>query len=106
MLECNSFAENTAGQTACISAQIAPNVANLGQYELFNEQFMLIVLDTLARAFPGSWALLQAAPACDLNDALRFASCAMQTIQPQFQVTPAQMQAQILWMLNDTLCGA
>jgi len=104
-LTCNQLAVNTVGTTQNISACKAPHSVNLSDHELLPEQFMLLVLDTLAHVIPDSWAALQAAPACDIATALRFGSCAMLTNTPQFPTTPVELQAQILYMLNDALCG-
>lgn len=103
MLTCNSFADNSVGQTQNVSACAAPHLANLSDHQLLEEQFMLLVLDSLNRLFPG--ALASALP-CDLADALRNASCAMLTNTPQFSTTPVQLQAQILYLLNEAVCEA
>jgi hypothetical protein len=105
-LLCNAFANNTVGSTQNSSACAAPHLANLSEHELFNEQFMLLVLDSLARLFPGVWAQMLAAPRCDMAEALRNASCAMLATTPQYPTTPAELQAQILYMLNEGICGA
>lgn len=102
-IACNAFADNTVGATQNTSACVAPHAANLSDHELFPEQFMLLVLDSLSRIYPG---VLAAAPACDLAAALRNASCAMLTNTPQFPTTPAEMQSQILYLLNEGLCNA
>lgn len=105
-LTCNQLAAfNTVGTTQNIAACKAPHVANVSDHELLSEQFLLLVLDGLRRTLPTSWTALQAAPACDLSTALRFASCAMLTNTPQFPITVVDLQAQILFMLNDALCG-
>ena len=100
-LSCNAFADNTIGSTQNTSGCVAPHLANLSDHQLHDEQFMLIVLDSLNRLYPG---VLAAAPACDLADALRNASCAMAFTTPQTGPTPAQQQAQILYLLNEALC--
>lgn len=100
-LTCNAFAENTVGETQNVSACAAPHLANLSDHQLLDEQFLLLVLDSLNRLNPG---LLAAASACDLSDALRNASCAMLTNTPQFPTTPVELQAQILYLLNESLC--
>lgn len=100
-LTCNAFADKTTGATQNTSACVAPHLANLSDHQLQDEQFMLLVLDSLSRLYPG---VLAAAAECDLADALRNASCAMDFTTPQFQVTPAQQQAQILYLLNEALC--
>lgn len=100
-LSCNAFADNTVGSTQNLSACMAPQVANLSDHELLPEQFMLLVLDTLNRLYPG---VLAAALTCDMADALRNASCALLTNTPQFPTTPVQLQAQILYLLNEAAC--
>jgi hypothetical protein len=104
-LICNAFADNTVGSTQNASACAAPHLANLSDHQLLDEQFMLLVLDSLARLLPGVWAQMLSAPKCDLADALRNASCAMLTNTPQFPTTPTELQAQILYMLNEGVCG-
>lgn len=101
MLTCNAFSSNTVGSTQNISACAAPQVANLSDHQLLDEQFLLIVLDSLNRLYPG--VLAEALP-CDMADALRNASCAMLTNTPQFPTTPVQLQAQILYLLNEAVC--
>jgi hypothetical protein len=101
-LSCNAFADNTVGSTQNTSACAAPHLANLSDHQLLDEHFMLLVLDSLNRLFPG---VLAAAPACDLADALRNASCAMLTNTPQFPTTPVELQSQILYLLNEAICA-
>lgn len=103
MLTCNAFADNTIGETQNISACKAPHVANLSDHQLLPEQFMLIVLDSLNRLYPG---VLAAALPCDFAEALRNASCALLTNTPQFPTTPVQIQSQILYLLNEGVCNA
>ncbi len=100
-LSCNAFADNTVGSTQNVSACAAPHLANLSDHQLLDEQFLLLVLDSLNRLYPG---VLAAAAACDLADALRNASCAMLTNTPQYPTTPVQLQSQILYLLNEGLC--
>ncbi len=102
-LSCNAFADNTTGETQNISGCVAPHLANLSDHQLNDEQFMLLVLDSLRRIGAD---ILADAPACDLADALRNASCAMQFTTPQTGPTVAQQQAQILYLLNEIICGA
>jgi len=102
-LTCNAFADNTVGQTQNVSACAAPHMANLSDHQLLDEQFLLLVLDSLRRLNPG---VLETALACDLADALRNASCAMLTNTPQFPTTPVELQSQILYLLNESLCAA
>jgi hypothetical protein len=101
-LSCNAFADNTVGATQNTSACKAPHLANLSDHELLPEQFLLLVLDSLQRLFPSS--LSEALP-CDMADALRNASCAMLTNTPQFTTTTAELQAQILYVLNEVICN-
>jgi hypothetical protein len=101
MLTCNAFVSNTVGVTQNVSACAAPHLANLSDHQLLDEQFMLLVLDTLNRLYPG---VLAAALPCDLAEALRNASCAMLTNTPQFPTTPVQLQSQILYLLNEAVC--
>lgn len=101
-LTCNSFSDNTIGATQNTSGCVAPHLANLSDHQLNDEQFMLLVLDSLSRLFPG---VLADAPACDLADALRNASCVMNFTTPQTGPTVAQQQAQILYLLNEALCA-
>ena len=100
-LTCNAFADNTIGSTQNTSGCVAPHLANLSDHQLNDEQFMLLVLDSLNRLNPGA---LADAAACDLADALRNASCVMDFTTPQTGTTPAQVQAQILYLLNEQLC--
>jgi hypothetical protein len=100
-LSCNAFADNTVGSTQNVSACAAPHLANLSDHQLLDEQFLLLVLDSLNRLYPG---VLAAAAPCDLADALRNASCAMLTNTPQYPTTPVQLQSQILYLLNEGLC--
>ena len=100
-LSCNAFADNTVGSTQNVSACAAPHLANLSDHQLLDEQFLLLVLDSLNRIYPG---VLSAALPCDLADALRNASCAMLTNTPQFSTTPVQLQSQILYLLNEAVC--
>ena len=67
-LSCNAFADNTVGVTQNLSGCVAPHLANLSDHQLHDEQFMLLVLDSLNRLFPG---VLAAALPCDLADVLR-----------------------------------
>lgn len=101
-LTCNAFSSNTVGITQNVSACKAPHLANLSDHELLPEQFLLLVLDSLNRLFPSS---LSEALTCDMADALRNASCAMLTNTPQFTVTTAELQAQILFILNEVICN-
>lgn len=105
MLLCNTFADNTVGQTQNSAACLGPHLVNLGDHELLPEQFQLIVLDSLKRLLPGVWTQMLSAPKCDMVDALRSASCVMLTNTPQYPSTPAELQAQILYMLNEGICG-
>lgn len=108
-LTCNAFASATVGQTQNVSACAAPHLANLSDHEILPEQFLLLVLDSLRRlsAVEGSTVPdLGTASACDFADALRNASCALLTNTPQFPTTPVELQAQILWLLNEALCPA
>ena len=100
-LTCNAFSDNTIGATQNTSACNAPHLANLSDHELLPEQFMLLVLDSLNRLYPG---VLAAAAKCDVADALRNASCVLLTNTPQFPTTPVQLQAQIAYLLNEALC--
>lgn len=107
-LICNSFADNTIGQTQQVAACKAPHLANLSDHELLPEQFMFLVLDSLNRlsdlaAVP--YPIASATP-CDAALALQNASCALLTNTPSFPVEPAQLQALILWMLNEGICNA
>lgn len=101
-LTCNAFADNTIGVTQSASGCAAPHLANLSDHQLNDEQFMLLVLDSLSRLNPG---VLAAALACDLADALRNASCVMDFTTPQTGPTVAEQQAQILYLLNEQLCA-
>jgi hypothetical protein len=101
-LTCNAFADNTVGVTQNASACAAPHLANFGDHQLLIEQFLLLVLDSLSRLNPGA---LAAALPCDLADALRNASCVMLTNTPQYPTTPVELQAQILYLLNEQLCA-
>lgn len=100
-LSCNAFADNTVGSTQNTSACKAPQVANLSDHQILPEQFLLLVLDSLNRLYPG---VLAAAQPCDMADALRNASCALLTNTPQFPTTPVQLQAQVFYLLNEALC--
>lgn len=100
-LTCNAFADNTLGATQNLSACKAPHLANLSDHQILPEQFLLLVLDSLNRLYAGA---LAAALPCDMADALRNASCVMMTNTPQFPTTPAELQAQILYILNEQLC--
>lgn len=102
-LLCNAFTDNTIGATQNTSGCVAPHLANLSDHQLNDEQFMLLVLDSLSRLFPG---VLATAPACDLADVLRNASCVMDFTTPQTGPTVAEQQAQILYLLNEALCAA
>lgn len=106
-LTCNAFADNTIGATQNVSACAAPHLANLSDHQLNDEQFLLLVLDSLRRLAEGAGAPgpLEGASACDLADALRNASCVMDFTTPQTGPTVAEQQAQILYMLNVGLCG-
>lgn len=106
MLTCNAFSSNTVGTTQQVAACKAPHIVNLEDKELLHEQFLLLVLDSLERLRlnPGTLPNLNNAPACDVADALRNASCAMITNTPAFPLTTPQLQALILWQLNEALC--
>lgn len=108
MLTCNTFAENTVGATQQVAACKAPHLANIEDHQLLDEQFLLLVIDTLNRlAAPvASAALLTAMTPCDAADALRNASCVMLTNTPAFPLTTSQLQAIVLWQLNELLCNA
>ncbi len=101
MLTCNAFADNTVGSTQQTAACKAPHLANLSDHELLPEQFMLLVLDSLRRLGLND---IEGVAACDFADALRNASCAMLTNTPAFSLEPVQLQAQILFLLNESLC--
>lgn len=106
MLTCNAFASNTVGATQQVAACKAPHVANLEDKQLLDEQFLLLVIDSIERlrTNPGTIPNLNTAPACDLAEALRNASCAMLTNTPAYSLTIPQLQSIILWQLNETLC--
>ncbi len=103
MLTCNAFSSNTVGSTQQTAACKAPHLANLSDHELLPEQFMLLVLDSLRRLGLND---IEGVASCDFADALRNASCAMLTNTPAFSLEPVQLQAQILFLLNESLCGA
>lgn len=108
MLTCNTFDDNTVGATQQTAACKAPHLANLEDHQLLPEQFMLLVIDSLQRIAPAvsSQAALSFLTACDAADALRNASCAMLTNTPAFPLTIPQLQAIILWQLNELACNA
>ena len=107
-LTCPAFAENTVGSTQQLAACAAPQLANLSDHQLLPEQFLLLVLDSLQRLATSvsSAALLSELESCDASDALRSASCVMLTNTPAFPLTTPQLQAIILWQLNELLCNA
>ena len=107
MLTCNAFADNTVGSTQQIAACLGPKIANLEDHQLLEEQFLLLVLDSLKRlnGTAPEFPVLADAPVCDLADALRNASCAMLTNTPAFQNTIPQLQSQILYLLNEANCS-
>jgi len=104
---CNSFADNTVGTTQQTVACLGPKVVNLIDNELLPEQFLLLVIDALQRlaAGGGSPASLADAEACDVSETLRLAACADHDLTPVFEVNTPQLQAIILWMLNEGLCA-
>lgn len=109
MLTCNAFTENTVGSTQQTVACKAPHVANIEDKQLLDEQFLLLLIDSLDRlaASSGPNALLSALTnPCDAADALRNASCAMLTNTPAFPITIPQLQAIVLWQLNEFVCNA
>jgi len=108
-LICDASLESTLGATQYTVGCKAPHLANLGNNEIFTEQFYLWVIDSLERlAGPVSGQALLSAltDPCDANTTLMRASCTIGTIKPQYQVTPAQMQAIITWQLNQLICNA
>ncbi len=106
MLTCNAFADNTVGVTQQVAACRSPHIAGVEERQLLDEQFLLLVIDSLERLRlnPGTLPNLNTAAACDLVDALRNASCAMLTNTPAFTSTIPQLQSIILWQLNEALC--
>lgn len=102
MLTCNAFANNTVGVTQQAAACNAPHLANLEDHQLLDEQFLLLVLDSMIRYGIGDLSTLTRT--CDAADALRNASCAMLTNTPAFPLTIPQLQAQILLILNEGIC--
>jgi len=104
---CNSFADNTVGVTQQTVACLGPKVVNLIDNELLPEQFLLLVIDALARlaAEDGSPAALTDADSCDISETLRLAACADHDLTPVFEVNIPQLQAIILYMLNEGLCA-
>lgn len=105
-LTCNAFSSNTVGPVQQVAACKAPHLVNLEDHELLPEQFLLLVLDSIERlrTNPGTIPNLNTAAGCDVVDALRNASCAMLTNTPAFPLTTVQLQALILWQLNEALC--
>jgi hypothetical protein len=100
-LSCNSFATNTVGSTQQTAACIGPKIANLEDHQILDEQFLLLVLDSLVRLY----GPIPEGADCDLAAALRNASCAMQTNTPAFQNTITQLQSQIAYLLNEAVCA-
>jgi hypothetical protein len=107
MLTCNAFSSNTVGTTQQVAACRAPHIANLEENQLLDEQFLLLVIDSLERlrTNPGTLPNLNTILPCDASDALRNASCAMKTNTPAFPLTVPQLQALILVQLNEGLCS-
>jgi hypothetical protein len=106
-LTCNAFASNTVGVTQRTAACVAPHAVNIGEKQLPPTLFLLLVLDSLERlrTNPGTIPALANIPACDAVSALANAYCALNlTNTPAFPVDEAQLQAEILYMLNEALC--
>lgn len=106
-LLCNAFASNTVGTTQQVAACRAPHIANLDENQLLDEQFLLLVLDSLERlrTNPGTLPNLNTILPCDVSDALRNAACSMKTNTPAFPLTVPQLQGLILFQLNQALCS-
>lgn len=106
-LPCNVFADQTIGITQQIAACLNPP-PNLGDSELPEEQFLLVVLDQLQRRAEGSGTgelpTIQSLDVCDILQASRNASCVALNISPPFNVEPAMLKAIILTMINAFNC--
>lgn len=108
-LICNAFAENTFGETQNLAACKAPHIANAGHYELTQEQLIIAVLDLFRRASQlpmTNVPNLATGNPCDFVEALRNASCAFNSaLTPQFPTTIAELQAELIWTVNETFCN-
>lgn len=101
-LECDAITSQTI-ETTQSTLGCTPEVANLSDSELPEEQFLLLVLDALNRLGIGG-TLADYVP-CDGAEVARLAYCAVYNkITPGMQNPPAKIKAAILWMLNQALC--
>ena len=82
-------------------------MANLANNEIFQQQFLLFVIDYLERITQliGSPQPLSSLTACDAAEALRLASCFIGSYQPPPTLTMAQLQSIVAWQLNDIVCS-
>jgi len=108
-LICNAYAQNTFGVTQSLAACKAPHDANVGEYELTQEQLIIAVLDLFRRAgqLPQTNVPdIETGLPCDFIAALRNASCAFSgNLTPQYPTPVAELQALLIWVVNETYCN-
>lgn len=100
-LTCDAFAENTVRDTQQ-TADCKQTTTGLEEYGVLDNQFLLLVLDSLERL--GIGPTLAAIAMCDAEAALKNANCAVDLITSPGNIDEQKLKALILLKLNEELC--
>lgn len=106
-ISCNSFDGADLLDTA-LAVGCKSRPANLGNSEIDPLKFLFLVVDLLAQLGVTVTDIpsLEDVEMCDAAQTLQLANCATQFISFPPNVTPAQLQAVIVYMLNEAICAA
>lgn len=97
-LSCNAFANQTTSTTACqlINAPVCPDVG-----ELLDNQYMLLLIDALARKLAID---LTDVPAADLGTVIQNARCSILDSQSFPEYDERKAKAMLAYLVNEAVC--
>lgn len=102
----NQFSANTVGTTQQVASCLEKS-ARSAAFELNDEQFLLLVIDSLNRKAvaggAGNFPNVSTYTACDGEEAAHNAKCALEFLSPPFNTNVGQLKQIILWQLNQSL---